>query len=231
VKRFYKEAQAVAQADGWAICLDDRPVRTPARAPLAVPRWALAEEMAAEWAAQGETIDPAAMPMTGLANATIDRVLPALADFRMQIAAYAHSDLFCYRAHDPAPLVARQAMRWDPLLDWARRRYDIAFALAGGIMPVDQPPATIARLRAAVEAIDPWALAGAAVLTQIGGSLVGTLACLEGEIGAPELFETVSLDELWQFEQWGEDAEARARLDARRVDFLHAARYCVLIRD
>ncbi len=229
MKRFYETAEILAEADGWAIRLDGRPVKTPARALLCVPGEALALEIAAEWQAQGDRIDPATMPMTGFANATIDRVLPALADFREQIAAYAASDLLCYRAEAPAELAARQAAAWDPLLDWARARYDVGFTVTSSIMPVDQPAATLDRLRMAVDALDPWQLAGAAVLTQIGGTLVGMLAHLEGEIGAVALFDTATLDERWQAERWGEDAEAAKHLAARRRDFLSAARYCALV--
>lgn len=230
MKRFWKMVQVVpAEGGGWAIRLDGRPVRTPARAELAVPSETLANAIVAEWDTQGETIDPASMPMTGFANATIDRILPALDDFRAGIAAYGASDLFCYRADEPAELVELQAEHWDPLLGWAQRRYDVSFAVTGGIMPVDQPAATRARLTAAVDALDPWLLASAATLTQIGGSLIGMLAHLEGVIDAQALFEAASLDERWQAQQWGEDAEAAARLAVRRADFLAAARYCALV--
>lgn len=228
MKRFYEMAAPVAGPEGWAIALDGRPVKTPARAPLAVPGEMLARAIAAEWQAQGETIDPGAMPMTGFANATIDRVLPTLADFRAQIAAYNASDLLCYREGDQPKLAALQAAHWEPLLDWARHRYDVSFVVTDGIMPVDQPAATLARLVAVVDAVDPWLLAGVATLTQIGGTLVGTLAHLEGEIGAEALFELATLDERWQAEQWGEDEAAAARLATRRADFLDAARYCAL---
>ena len=228
MKRFYTVAQAVAGPDGWAITLDGRLVKTPARATVAVPGEALAQAIAAEWQAQGETIDPATMPITGFANATIDRVLPALADFRAQIAAYGASDLLCYRAGEPPELAALQAASWEPLLDWARRRYYVSFIVTDGIMPVDQPAATLARLAAVVDAIDPWLLAGVATLTQIGGTLVGMLAHLEGEIGAEALSDATALDERWQAEQWGEDEEAAARRAARHADFLDAARYCAL---
>lgn len=229
MKRFWKEAQAIAERDGWAIQLDGRPVRTPARAPLVVPGEALARAIAAEWDSQGEEIDPRAMPMTGFANATIDRVLPALGDFRGQVAAYAESDLLCYRADEPADFVARQSAAWDPLLDWARGAYGVEFAITAGILPVDQPARTLAALRGAVEVLDPWLLAGAATLTQIGGSLVGTLALLNGATSAQALFDAASLDERWQAEQWGEDEEAAGRLAIRRADFLHAAEYCALV--
>jgi chaperone required for assembly of F1-ATPase len=229
VKRFWTDAQAVVQDDGWAIRLDGRDVRTPARALLAVPGEALARAIAAEWDAQGEEIDPRAMPMTGFANATIDRVLPALGDFRGQIAAYAESDLLCYRADEPADFVVRQSAAWDPLLDWARGAYGIEFAVTAGILPIDQPARTLAALRGAVEALDPWLLAGVATITQIGGSLVGTLALLNGATSAQALFDAASLDERWQAEQWGEDEEAAERLAIRSADFLHAAEYCALV--
>jgi chaperone required for assembly of F1-ATPase len=229
VKRFWTEAQAVAESDGWAIRLDGRSVRTPARALLVVPGETLAHAIAAEWDAQGEEIDPRAMPMTGFANATIDRVLPALGDFRGQVAAYAESDLLCYRAGEPPDFVVRQSAEWDPLLDWARGAFCVEFTVTAGILPVDQPARTLAALRGAVEALDPWLLAGTATLTQIGGSLVGTLALLHGAISAPALFDAASLDERWQAEQWGEDEEAAERLAIRRTDFLHAAEYCALI--
>ncbi|BAK68119.1 ATP synthase mitochondrial F1 complex assembly factor 2 [Sphingobium sp. SYK-6] len=228
MKRFWKEAQAVADGEGWAIRLDGRPVRTPARALLVVPHAAMAQAIAAEWDAQGEEIDPRTMPMTGFANATIDRVLTGPGAFRGQVAAYAESDLLCYRADEPEALVARQNDVWEPLLDWARGRFGIAFAVTAGIVPVDQPARTLAALRGAVEALDPWLLAGAATMTQLGGTLVGTLALLHGATEAEALFDAASLDEHWQAEQWGEDAEAAARLAERRTAFLDAARWCAL---
>lgn len=230
MKRFWKTAEALVEGNSWAIKLDGRAVRTPARDVLAVPGEALARLIVAEWDAQGEDIAPASMPMTGFANATIDRVLPALGDFRGQIAAYAESDLLCYRAHEPEDLVARQAAVWDPLLDWARGTLGIDFVVTAGILPVDQPARTLAALRGAIEALDPWLLAGVATLTQIGGTLVGTLAHLDGAIAADALFDAASLDELWQIEQWGEDWQAAERLARRRVEFAGAAHWCEIVR-
>ncbi len=230
MKRFWKCAEAVGAADGgWSVQLDGRPVRTPARALLSVPGAATAAAIAGEWNAQAEEIDPRTMPMTGFANATIDRVLPALGDFRGQIAAYAESDLLCYRADGPEPLVARQQAEWDPLLGWARQRFAVEFVVTEGIVPVDQPALTLAALRGAVEALDPWQLAGTATLTQISGTLVGTLALLHGAVEAAALFEAASLDERWQAEQWGEDGEAAEGLALRRAEFLDAARWCALV--
>ena len=229
MKRFWKCAQVAAGDSGWSIALDGRGVRTPMRAELLVPGEALAQAIAEEWNGQGEEVDPASMPMTGFANATIDRVLPAIGDFRGQIAAYAESDLLCYRAEGPDALVARQAEAWDPLLDWAAGKLECGFVVTQGIIPVDQPARVLAGLRDAIERIDPWLLAGAATLVQISGTLVGTLAHLERIISADALFDATSLDEAWQAEQWGEDAEERDRQARRRADFLNAARYCDLV--
>jgi chaperone required for assembly of F1-ATPase len=232
MKRFYTEASRVLDAATGmhAILLDGRPVRTPARMALAVPGAALADAIAAEWAAQGEHIDPASMPMTGFANATIDRVLPDVAGFASGIAAYGASDLFCYRADEPPELVALQSAAWNPLLAWARARYDIAFTVTDGIMPVDQPQASIDRLTAAVHALDPWLLAGLSHIVTIGGSLIGALALAEGAVNAATLWDAVQVDEDWQMRQWGEDADAMARASVRRAQFDDAARYCALVK-
>lgn len=231
MRRFYEAAGSAPRpdGDGHAILLDGRPVRTPARADLAVPGAALAAALVSEWNAQGEKVAPATMPITGFANATIDTVLPDVAGFAATICGYAATDLFCYRADGPDPLVARQSEAWDAPLAWARHRYDVHFEVTAGIMPVDQPAATVERLSAAVAALDPWLLAGLSVIVSITGTLVGALALLDGEMDADALWSAATLDEAWQTETWGEDAEATARLAARRADFDDAVRYCTLV--
>ena len=231
MKRFWKDVAIVpADGGGFGITLDTRPVRTPARAALILPMGALADAVAAEWAAQGEDVDPRSMPMTGLSNAAIDRVLPDPALFVNQIAAYAETDLLCYRADAPATLIARQAAAWDPLLAWARTRYDIALRVTAGIVHVAQPPETLARLRAAVAAHEAHALAALSPLVTIGGSLIAALALAEQAIDPDAAFDVTHLDELWQVERWGEDALATEARTLRKADFLAAARFLDLIR-
>src|SRR3954469_18074165 len=181
VKRFYEKASAAAQAGGVAILLDGRPVKTPARAALAVPTEELAEAIAAEWNAQSEEIDPRAMPLTGLANAAIDRVAPACEAFARGLAKYAEADLLCYRAETPQPLVRRQAAAWDPLLAWAQRRFDVEFEVTAGVIHRAQPEPTVDRLTKAVLRRGPFELAGLAPLVTVSGSLVIALALVEGE--------------------------------------------------
>ncbi|HVM37410.1 MAG TPA: ATP12 family protein [Sphingomicrobium sp.] len=229
MKRFWTSVSLAEEENGWGVRLDGRAVRTPARAPLAVPTPALAEAIAAEWAGVEDKVDPRAMPLTGLANAALDRVAPDRHAFAASLTRYAEADLACYRAEGPAGLVERQATEWDFLLGWARRRFDVDFAITAGVVHVDQPEATVRRLAAAVAALDPFRLAGLSPLVTIGGSLVAALAVLEDAMLPEAAWAAVSLDERWQLEQWGADAEAQLALDNRRRDFLAAARFLSLL--
>jgi len=229
MKRFYKIAAHAPCEGGHGIKLDDRPVRTPGRALLAVPGEALAAGIAAEWNAQGEDINPAGMPMTGLANAAIDQIAPDPVRFAHDIAAYGESDLLCYRADAPEPLVARQAEQWQPLLDWAAERYEVRFAVTQGIVHVAQPQETLARLTEVVEALDPFTLAALFKLVAISGSLIIGLAAIEKAFPLARLWQAAELDELWQAEQWGDDDEALGRRVARNAEFMTAAHFAELV--
>ena len=230
MKRFYKEATTAPAEGGWRILLDGRPVRTPARAELAVPGERLGRAVAGEWQAQGEQIDARSMALTGLANAAIDRVAPDIPAFAAGLARYAESDLLCYRADGPDTLVARQAAAWDPLLAWARGRYDVDFEVVTGIMHRPQPAETVARLGRAVAARDAWQLAALSPIVTVGGSLVIALALAEGAVNLEQAWAAATLDEAWQAEQWGEDAEAAAMLAARRRDFEAGWRFLDLLQ-
>lgn len=219
MKRFYKAAEAALGENGWRILLDGRPVRTPARAELAAPGEALGRAIADEWQGQGEEIDARTMALTGLANAAIDRVAPDPPAFAAGLARYGESDLLCYRAGEPETLVARQAEAWDPLLAWARERFDVEFEIVTGIMHQPQPAETAARLGGAVAARDAWQLAALSPIVTVGGSLVIALALAERAIDLEAAWTAATLDETWQAEQWGEDAEAAAMLASRRRDF------------
>jgi chaperone required for assembly of F1-ATPase len=229
VKRFWKEVALEPEGSGWGIRLDGRAVRTPLGEPLVVPREALAQAIQGEWREVEEEIDPRAMPLTGLANAAIDRVAPERAAFAAGLAQYAEADLACYRADGPPSLVEQQEERWDALLAWARRRYDVDFAITSGLMHVAQPVATVERLAHAVATLDAFRLAGLSPLVTIGGSLVAALAVLEKAITGDEAWKAVGIDEHWQLEQWGADAEAEAALENRRREFMAAASFLMLL--
>ena len=229
MKRFWTTARAVEAEDGWGVELDGRPLKTPSRVALVVPMRDMAEAIAAEWSGAGEAVDPRAMPLTGLANAAVDRVAPDPVTFSGGLAKYAEADLFCYRAAGPAKLVQRQAAQWDPLLAWARRRFEADFVVTDAIVHIGQPAATVARLGQAVAALDAYRLAALSPLVTIGGSLVAALAVVEEAVPLDTIWEAVSLDERWQIEQWGDDDEAVASLASRRTDFEAAARFLSLL--
>jgi len=227
MKRFWKTVSIDAER---GIRLDERPVRTPGRLPLTLPTDALADAVADEWraVAEGAEIDPRTMPLTGLANAAIERIGPDPATFAAGLAAFGESDLLCYRAESPDDLVARQAALWDPLLDWASQRYDVHFVVAPGIMHRHQPPATIARLREAMMARTAYELAGLAPIVTIGGSLVAALALFEGAASPDAVWHAIELDEDWQAEQWGRDDLSLGALESRRRDFTAGVRFLEL---
>ncbi|MDB5721245.1 MAG: ATPase [Alphaproteobacteria bacterium] len=229
MKRFYSKAETAVEEGGIAIRLDGRPIKTPVREPLRVPTEELAEAIAQEWNAQGEEIDPRSMPLTGLANAAIDHVATDPASFARSLAAFGESDMLCYRSEGPASLVRRQEENWDPLLDWARRRFDVDFEIVRGVMHRHQPGATVARLARAVSDRDPFRLAGLAPLVTISGSLLVGLALAEGEIGLDSAWAAAMLDEAWQAEQWGLDPLALAALEGRRGEFEAGYRFLTLL--
>ena len=229
MKRFWKNAVALERDGGWVVELDGKRLRTPAREPLMVPTATLAEAIVEEWNGVEDKVDPRGMPLTGLANAAIDRVAPDKQAFATGLAKYAESDLACYRAEGPRPLVERQSESWDALLTWARRRFDVDFQTTAGILHVDQPPATVDRLAHAVAALDAFRLAGLSPLVTIGGSLIAALGVLEGAFTPEQAWAAVSIDERWQLEQWGADTEAEATLANRSRDFMAAARFLELL--
>ena len=216
MKRFWIN---VTLDDGRAVSLDGKPVRTPGRVPLALPTDALAEAVAGEWRAVEGEIDPRAMPLTGLANAAIDRVGADPALFARGLAVYAESDLLCYRADAPDDLVARQQAAWNPLLDWARARYDVHLETATGILHRAQPAATLTRLGEAIATRDAFALAALSPIVTIGGSLIAALALAENAATPEQVWDAITLDEDYQAERWGRDPLAAAGIEARRRDF------------
>lgn len=222
MKRFWKDVSVDAEQ---VVRLDDRPVRTPGRVPLALPTPALAEAVAGEWRSVEETVDPRAMPLTGLANAAIDRIGADPAPFADGLARYAESDLLCYRADSPPELVARQDAVWNPLLDWARDRYDVHFTLVAGIMHQPQPSATVERLAQAVAALNPFRLGALSPVVTITGSLVLALALLEGAADADTIWTAAHVDEDFQAEIWGEDYLAVEAREAKRREFDAAVRF------
>ena len=228
-RRFYREAAAVQDGDVWRVALDGKVVKTPARNPLSLPTRALAEAIAAEWAAQDTKVKPDTMPLMQLASTAIDRVAPDRARIIQETAAYAATDLVCYRADGPDELVARQAEAWDPLIHWLRERYDVSLQVAAGVIAVAQSEPALEALARAVAAQDDLKLTVLGVMTGAAGSLAIGLAVLEGRIGPEAAADAAQLDELYQAERWGIDPEAEKRRAAQRADLVAARRFLDLL--
>ncbi len=227
-KRFYTAATVGAEGPPFRILLDGRPLKTPKKQALAVPSVVLADAIAAEWSAQATHIDPATMPLTRMANTALDGVVGNEDALRADIAAFAMSDLLCYRADGPDRLVSEQSARWNPVLDWAARRLDCRFQLAEGIMPVTQPEAIRAAVVAAIASAGAFQLTPLHVVTTLTGSALLALAVAERHLDAEAAWAAAHVDEDFQIVQWGWDAEARARRAFRWTEMQAAARMIAL---
>ena len=230
MKRFYKKAEPVPAAGGHGIALDGRLVKTSGKHDLIVPSLALAATMAAEWEAQQGEIRREAMPLTRLAGATIDRSAAQRDAVVRQVAHYAGTDLVCYRAAHPPALAARQQAIWQPLIDWAVDRYGAPLATTTGITPAPQPAASLAAFTGAVAEHDDFSLTALHAATAACSSLVIALALLEGRLDADQAFAASQLDESFQIEAWGEDAEQVERRAALAGEIAAAARFISLLR-
>lgn len=229
-KRFYSEVTVAPRDNGFAVMLDGKPVRTPARAELIAPNEALANAIALEWRGQGETIRPDTMPMTRLANTALDRIAPRRDDAMAQIMRYAEHDLLCYRADHPADLASRQANAWDPLLTWLKTVHRVELKTGTGIAHIEQPEKSLKALDRAVAAHDDFQLAALHAATTVTGSLVIGLAFLGGRLDAEGAFAAAHLDEAYQAERWGEDAEAQGRARRAAAELVAAERFLGLLK-
>jgi chaperone required for assembly of F1-ATPase len=231
MKRVYKSVETRPAENGWGVALDGRKLRTPAKRELTLPSVRLAAAIAAEWDAQGSDIHPHTMPLTQLATTAIDRIAEKRAEIVASVAGYAASDLVCYRAEHPPALAARQEAVWQPLIDWAAGRYDAGLAITAGVVPVTQSAASLKAYAGVVAALDDFRLTALQTATAACGSLIIALALFEGRLDAKGAFDVSQLDETFQIEAWGEDAEATRRRQALAADIAATARFLELLTD
>lgn len=211
MKRFYKNVSVRPAENGFTVLLDGRPVRTPGRNGLIVPTEKMAEAIGQEWEAQGEEVIASTMPLLRLANTVVDGVTANRAEVVDAILRFGENDLLCYRAHQPPELVARQRKGWDPVLDWAGQRHGIYMLVVEGLIHVDQPPEALSSLRQALDEFDPFTLGALHVIASITGSPVLALAVAGGFVSGTDAFALSRIDETYQADKWGEDAEAARR--------------------
>ena len=230
MKRFYQKAEPAKRAGGYAVTLDGKPIKTPGKRDLLVSSGALAAALAEEWNTQETEVRTAKMPLTRLATTAVDRVATERDAIIRQTANYAATDLVCYRATHPPALAARQQAVWQPLIDWAVLRYDAPLVVTSGVIPKSQSAESLRAFAAAVAEHDDFALTGLHVATAACGSLIIALSLLEGRLDAQEAFAASQLDESFQIEGWGEDAEQAERRRALAADIQAAARFISLLR-
>lgn len=224
-KRFWQDVTVREEDEGFSLLLDSRPVKTPAKAHLIVPARDMADRIAEEWRAVDKVIDPAVMPWTRSANSALDKVGPQRADVIAHLSGYAATDLLFYRADGPAELIARQAEAWDPLLDWAAAEFGVSFNVTQGVMPVDQPDASLDRLTREMARLSDFELTGFHDLVTLSGSYVIGVAALHDRDSLGSLWASSIVDETFQTEQWGEDEEAAERATLRKAAFNHAGAF------
>lgn len=221
-KKFWKDTTVSEQDGGFAILLDGRGVKTPAKTPVVVPTLAIAEAVAKEWDAQVEEIDPTQMPVTRWANAALDKVALQHAEVADMLADYGGTDLLCYRADNPQELIARQAAAWDPVLDWAAVTLGARLKPVEGVMFEAQDSAALEQLRGRVHAFSNFELSAFHDLVSLSGSLVLGFAAVQEFAPIEELWALSRIDEQWQEEQWGEDEEATALAKTKKTAFVQA---------
>lgn len=230
MKRFYKEVATGEAAGGWQVLLDGRAIKTAGKAPQIVHSRALAEALAAEWAAQGETIDPASFPIRDLADYAIDIAGPSQATVIAAILRFAESDTLCYRADPDDALFARQQAVWEPLVMAAEARWDARFVRVSGVIHQPQPTATLARMEAVLGELDAASLAALHTLASLAASLIIGLAALAPDAEPEALWQASELEEEWQAQLWGRDAEAEDRSARRFATFKAAMRFAGLAK-
>jgi chaperone required for assembly of F1-ATPase len=229
MKRFYKDVSIEETGGGFRVTLDGRPIRTQGGAPQIVPTRALAEAMAGEWRAQGDEIDPKSFVLRDLADFAIDHVAPDPVAAAARLLPFAETDTLCYRADPDEPLYRRQQALWEPLVRAAEARHGVRLERVSGILHRPQPPETLGKLRATLEALDPFTLAALETLTRLAASLTIGLAALEPDADAEELFAAANCEQDWQAELWGwewqaeEDRALRLEAFRRAMEFARLA--------
>lgn len=224
-RRAYEQVTVRPADSGFAVWLDEKPLKTPVGNPVVVPWQGLADAIAAEWQAQGPKPEMAGLSMTRIAATAIDRIPSRRAGVLDELVAYAETELVCHRADSPSELVARQQVTWQPLLDWLAQQFDAPLAVTSGVLPRPQAETSLQSLRRLLERLDDFSLAGLSVAVASSGSLVIGLALLEGKFDAGQAFDAAELDATFQIEQWGEDSIAAQRRAELRAELETAAKF------
>lgn len=229
MKRQYKLATLAQTASGFILLLDDAPARTPLGVDFVIINKQLADEIVAEWQAQGDIIRKETMPLTQLATIAIDLAEVRRSEVVADILSYADTDLVCYRAGDIPALLQRQAELLDPIIAWAHTQFDITLHITDGVMPIAQPLANKIKLAAILKHYDSWRLAALVACIKPLGSLMLALAFTHRYIDAAAAFECAHLEESYETQKWGADEEKESRMSTLKQEIASVERFLKLI--
>lgn len=230
LKRFYKSVGVEEVESGFAVTLDKRHLKSPAKRPLVLPSQPLAKAIAQEWDAQEKTIKPTTMPLMALASTAVDRIGEMREGVVTQIVKYAETDLVCYWTDEPEELGKRHAAIWQPYVEWAQKDMGVELNIQRGILYVEQPPQSLQNIKKIVEELSDWELSALSIATHVTGSIIIGLALVRGHINSDKAFEDSQVDETYQIELWGEDWEAKDKRDGIKADLLSVTKWLELIR-
>lgn len=230
-KRFYKEVSLVAVEGGFQVMLDERALKSPAKAPLILPTKALAEAIRDEFDAQKEAITPETMPIFSLAATAIDRVMTQRKTLDDELVRFGHSDLISYRCPvvEDEVLAGRQAEMWGAIQEWMRKTHNVTFNVFDGVMPGRQPDDITSHLYNAVGAISDWHYVALYRATTLSASLSLGLRFVAGDFDVTNLMAHAFLDDYYQEEKWGADEWAIERRGHIETELDDAYRYLAML--
>ena len=217
MKKFFTEATV----DQGTILLDGKQLTTPAKNTVILPNAELAQAVANEWNAQGESIDKNALPLTGMASLALDIALPRREELLEELLEYGETDLLFYHS-DEAELAKQQHVQWQPWINRAQVAFNTRYETTDNVMPIAQPSENKTKHAAKLEGLDHWKLALLAAVMKPTTSLLLGWFYLENELNDAELFTLSQLEEAHNAAKWGEDAETREKSESVRQDLATA---------
>ncbi len=217
------------QAEGFALLTNGKLLKTPLGNNIILPNQKLADAVAAEWAGQGSVLKKEQMPLTQIACIAMDMARKKRAELVEDILSYTDTDLVCYRTGETPELLAIQNEQLNPIIAWAKERFSIELTVTSGIMPVAQHPENKQRISDQLAIYNEWQLAVFASAAKTLSSVILSLAFVEKFINAEKAFNLSHLEETFETEKWGEDAEKETRLNKLKQEIIVAEKFIELL--
>ncbi|XP_042293759.1 ATP synthase mitochondrial F1 complex assembly factor 2 [Sceloporus undulatus] len=203
-KRFYQNVTISQGEGGFEISLDHRKLKTPQAKVFTVPSETLALAVANEWDAQQETIKPYTMHLTTLCNTALDNPSQRTKDQIIRAAVkFLETDTICYRVEEPPALVELQKNEWDPVIEWAEKRYNVVIGSSTSIMGPSIPQSTRDVFVSHLASYNFWALQGIEYMITQLKSLILSMGLLDKHLTVEQAVLLSRLEEEYQIQRWG----------------------------